>query len=104
MISMDKFKTGLTVFVADKIAPMIGEPAKRFGMVCVAELMIENIDKHPFVAHLGVVDNGQIDIDKLYRVMRKNATEPIPLRIPWFGGFKFNQSDIDTLYHTIMEV
>ena len=104
MISMDQLKTGLTVFVSDKMAPAIAQPAKRFAMACAAELMIENIDKHPVVAHLGVVDDGQVDIDKLYRVMRKNAKEPIQIKIPVIGEFRFNQADIDTLFTTIMEV
>lgn len=103
MISLEQFKTGLAVFVADKMAPAIAQPVKKFAMTCAAELMIDGIDKHPVVAHLGVLDGGQVDIDKLYKVVRKNATEPLTIQIPWIGNFTFRQSDIDAIYQTIME-
>lgn len=111
MVTLQQVQHGLSQFVSNELtSKMTGAQKWIFG--AGAELYIGNIasifDKlkaHPMVSALGVIDEqDQIDIDKLYQVVLKQADQsPMTIDIPMVGAFTFGRADVEALYRYIKE-
>ena len=49
-------------------------------------------------------DNDMIDVDTLYREVKKQARKgPITFNVPMIGNLTLNESDVDKIYNNIRE-
>lgn len=66
------------------------------------EDMFNQIKDNDFVKMLKIVDNDKINVDKIYKELKKQAKKsPISINIPMIGTLKLDESDVDKLYETI---
>lgn len=111
MISLQQLQQGLSRYVSlEMTSKMTGAQKWIFG--AGAELYIGNMAKifnalknHPMVSALDVIsENDQIDIDKIYNAILRQADQsPMTVDIPIVGAFTFNRGDVEALYNYIRE-
>ena len=110
MVTLQQVQHGLSQYVSNELtSKMSGAQKWIFG--AGAELYIGNIASifnnlkmNPMVKALGVIDEqDQIDLDKLYQVVLKQADQgPMTIDIPMVGAFTFDRSDVEKIYQYIM--
>lgn len=67
-----------------------------------SEEMFEQIKDNDFVKMLKLVDNDKINVDKIYKELKKQAKKsPISVNIPMVGVLTLKEEDVDRLYETI---
>lgn len=67
-----------------------------------AEGVFRSIQSIPMLDALGVIDGENIDVDRLYAAMRKQAQRsPATVNIPLVGPITFTAADVDSLYRHI---
>ena len=61
--------------------------------------VIQNI---PMIDALDIIDGENVDVDRLYAILRKQAQRgPATEKIPFIGPITFSISDVDALYRHI---
>lgn len=111
MVTIQALQNGAVKYIDRELLPqMVGW--KRWAFGAAASLWLSNLPntynqlrKNPFVNSLGVLsENGQIDIDKIYREFAKQAEQcPITVSLPVVGEFTINKADVELLYRLILE-
>ena len=67
-----------------------------------AENVYRKIQSIPMIDALGIIDGENVDVDRLYAILRKQAQRgPATEKIPFIGPITFSVSDIDALYRHI---
>lgn len=67
-----------------------------------SEEMFEQIKDNDFVKMLKLVENDKVNVDKIYKELKKQAKKsPISINIPMIGTLKLDETDVDKLYETI---
>lgn len=67
-----------------------------------AENVYRQIQNIPMIDTLGIIDGENVDVDRLYAILRKQAQRgPATEKIPFIGPITFSVSDIDALYRHI---
>jgi hypothetical protein len=67
-----------------------------------AERMFRQIQSMPMIDALGVIDGENVDADRLYAILRKQAQRgPATENIRFIGPITFTVSDVDELYRHI---
>lgn len=105
MVSIDRFKQGAAAFIEEELVSKL--PGwKKWVFGSAAAIFLQKADtfiEHPIVTSMGLVKDGMVDIDTVYREMKKRATEPISIDIPGLGGITMSSNDLDLLYRKITE-
>lgn len=108
MVHYTKVFQGFAAFLDQEIMPRLSGISKwLFGGA--AELALLNAQKNfqavkgsPLISMLDVVHGEEIDVDKAYQVIRKQAErEPAVIALPVIGEVKLNEGDVDTIYRLI---
>lgn len=107
MITMQQAQAGLLKYIDTDIMPHLSG-IKKIGLGVYAGLAGQNIAaimeryrKHPAIEMLGVVDeNGNIDIDALYRAALPMFAEgqKTAINLPLLGELTVDKSDLEKLY------
>lgn len=67
-----------------------------------ADGVYRTIQSIPMIDSLGVIDGENIDVDRLYATLRKQAQRsPATVNIPLVGPITFTAADVDALYRHI---
>lgn len=67
-----------------------------------AERVYRQIQSIPMIDTLGIIDGENVDIDRLYAILRKQAQRgPATEKIPIIGPITFSAADVDALYRHI---
>lgn len=112
MVTRDKVINGLSRYIDAEIASkMAGWQKFVFAtsagiIMSKSDSLMQEIAKNPIVSALGIVsDNGEIDIDTIYREAQKQAQNcgAFTVSIPLIGNITLSASDIDTAYRYIMQ-
>ena len=66
------------------------------------EDMLNQIKDNEFVKMLKIVDGDKINVDKIYKELKKQAKKtPISINIPMVGVLTLKEEDVDKLYKLI---
>lgn len=66
------------------------------------EDMLNKIKDNEFVKMLKIVDGDKINVDKIYKELKKQAKKtPISINIPMVGVLTLKEEDVDKLYKLI---
>ena len=123
MISLDKVKKGLAIYIEKKMMPKLsgwqrialGVSTNLITPIDTVSLLeidsVKNFLNSPFVVMLDVVHDDVVDIDKLYKALLDLFPEghkeilPMPkiMNIIKFDDYTIDRSDIELLYKYIME-
>lgn len=67
-----------------------------------SEDMFNQIKNNEFVKMLKIVDGDKINVDKIYKELKKQAKKtPISINIPMIGVLTLKEEDVDKLYKLI---
>lgn len=105
-VTIEQVQTGLALYIDNELAPHF-DGWKKWVFPAVAALYIDNlvnvIDTLPISAIGLKVEDGRIDIDKVYREMKKQAEKSsMTITIPKLNDtFTFDGKDLDKLYDYI---
>ena len=109
MITIQKFQVGISKFIETEITSQFTGWQKLTAETAIGLYIsqlpghIENLNKNPVFAGMGIVKDGKIDIDSLYHELSKHFTDPIPVKIPLLGTATFTKENLDTLYQILIE-
>lgn len=108
MVHYTKAFQGFAAFLDQEIRPRLPGILKwLFGGATELALLnaqnnFETLKNSVWFSILGVVHGEEIDVDKAYRVIRKQAErEPAVITLPAIGEVKLNVGDVDTIYQLI---
>lgn len=109
MTSIEQIKSGLTRYAEEKIVGSVDGLQKVVLGVGIAmylerlEAILGDINKHPLVSGLGIVDGGRVDTDRLYNHLRTQIekTGPVSFDVPMIGRFKMGRADVDDIFRYI---
>ena len=109
MIHYTRVIQGLTAYLDAEIlsklhgslkAWMIGAVLEAIGDS--AENVYRQIQSIPMIDALNLIDGENVDVDRAYALLRKQAQRgPATEKIPLIGPITFSVSDIDALYRYI---
>ena len=109
MSNTKEIQEGLARFLDCEFIPSIKKTHSAiasYGISVAAALAIENLGvtmnkliESPIVQYFGIIDKeGEIDVDKLLKQMRKSMPEEgLKVSIPLVGTVVFSKSDVDAL-------
>lgn len=123
MVSLDKVKKGLAVYIDKQMLPKLsgwqrialGVTSNLITPIDIVSLLeldsVKNFLNSPFVTMLDVVHDDVVDLDKLYKALLglfpdgHKETLPMPkiMNLIKFDDYTVDKSDIDLLYKYIME-
>jgi hypothetical protein len=90
---LSKLQGSLKAWMIGAILEAIGDSADNVYR------QIQNI---PLIDTLNIIDGENVDVDRLYAILRKQAQRgPATIKIPFLGPITFNVSDVDALYRHI---
>lgn len=103
MVSYEKVKNGISVYIMQEIAPLL--PAGKGILVqAFAPVVIEaNLKRYmgsEWIMGTGLVDGAMVNIDEIYKLLKTAAVGRWPVE---FLGFEFNETDLDKLFRFIKE-
>lgn len=105
MVTKEKFKTGICMYVEKELVPKVGGIRKWMLLLGAMEL-VNSLDSYlkKMEATSYMQADGMIDIDRLYADLHPVAekTGPVTEHIPLIGDVTFNARDIEILYQYIL--
>ena len=110
MYNYNKVMSGVTKFIDNEIVSnlhdwrswllgsALGISLSKFDSV------FDELKKNEFVKMLGVIKGDMIDVDTIYKELKKQANKgPITFTIPLVGALTLSDKDVDSLYRYIIE-
>ena len=108
MVHYTKVFQGFAAFLDREIMPRLSGISKwLFGGAAELALLnaqnnFQTLKNSAMFGLLGVVHGDEIDVDKAYQAIRKQAErEPAVITLPVIGEVKLNVGDVDTIYQLI---
>lgn len=109
MMHYTKVVQGLMAYADAEILSKLNGSMKGWMVGAVLELLggsaentFRQIQSIPMIEVLGVIDGENIDVDRLYGILRKQAQRgPATMNIRFIGPITFTASDVDALYRHI---
>lgn len=107
---IDKIKRGVARYVDNEIIGRMTDSTSRWIAGGVAALAINNLgetaiqyEQNPFVAMLGVMKDGDVDVEAAYQAFAPRMVEKVSFVLPVVGKLTFDRSDLDRLMECIRE-
>jgi hypothetical protein len=110
MYNYNKVMSGVTKFIDNEIVSnlhdwrswllgsALGISLSKFDSV------FDELKKNEFVKMLGVIKGDMVDVETIYKELKKQATRgPITFTIPLVGALTLSDKDVDSLYRYIIE-
>lgn len=109
MMHYTKVVQGLMAYADAEILSKLNGSMKGWMVGAVLELIggsaenaFRQIRNIPMIEVLGVIDGENIDVDRLYAILRKQAQRgPATVNIRFLGPITFTEADVDSLYRHI---
>ena len=109
MIHYTRVIQGLTAYLDAEILSKLNGSLKAWMIGAVLEAIgdsTENVYRQiqsiPMIDALNLIDGENVDVDRAYALLRKQAQRgPATEKIPLIGPITFSVSDIDALYRYI---
>lgn len=108
MYSFRQVISGLTQFIDNEILPKVGGWQKWIvgaGMGVALEKsssIFDDLKNNEMVKMLGIIDGDEIDVDILYREIKKQSKKSaVTFNIPMLGILTLNDKDVDKIYEYI---
>lgn len=107
MVTLDKVQKGAIKFIENEVTSQMNGWQKLLAETAIGLYMSKLPDKigsllsHPMIQDMGIVKDGEIDIDTVYNEAAKHFDSPIVVNIPVIGNFQFVKADLDVLYNYI---
>lgn len=108
MVSVQKVQTGIANFVETEVTAQFSGWKKLVANTVVGLYLgklpdqLQALSAHPMVSSLGLMQDGQVDIDALYAELAKHFSQPVAIDIPMLGTAQFTKENLDTLYRMIV--
>lgn len=103
MEDIERIKRGVALFIDKEMFPVMpkmqGILFSAFAPVYI-EAKTKELLQNPTIRSMGLVENTEVDVDKVYRLIKEKAAGHWPVEV---SGFKLNESDFDKLYKYIKE-
>ena len=109
MVTINQVRSGIDKYATNNLYPKM--PAThQIGLAFIIKLYSDKLDniarnfaEHPSIKPLGIIQDGNIDLDTLYRTA-KEALGSQRFELPSIMGLKISidASDIDALYNHII--
>ena len=107
---IDKIKRGVARYVDNEIIGRMTDSTSRWVAGGVAALAINNLgetakqyEQNPLVAMLGVMKDGDVDVEAAYQAFAPRMVEKVSFVLPVVGRLTFDRSDLDRLMECIRE-
>lgn len=109
MFEYNKVINGIAKYIDIEIVDKIGG-WKKWVIGSVVGVTLSNgtevfnqLKNNDFIKMLGIIDkNDKIDIDKIYKEMKKQAKKSsITFNVPMIGAMTLNEQDLDKMYEFI---
>lgn len=72
-------------------------------MMTQADKIYTNLKNNTFIKSMSIInDKDEVDIELIYKELKKQATTPMSVNIPLVGTFTLTEQDVDKLYNFIM--
>ena len=111
MVSLDRIETGIARYLDNVLAPQLPlagryDPLKKTAFLTGAMYMVrhsrsavEDFLKKPFVASMGIMDDGgNIDLDGVVEALKSNIPESgLRVPVPVIGELVFYGPDVDEI-------
>lgn len=103
MENIERVKRGIALFIDKEVFPAMPK-VQGILFAALAPVYIETKSKellqNATLKDMGLVENDEVDVDKVYRLIKEKASGHWPVEI---AGFKFTESDFDKFYRYIKE-
>lgn len=111
MATVDQIQRGITNFIDVEFAPQLDSAKTRWLVGGMGALLADNVGKvleakrdTAGMALLGIyTENGEVDLEALYKAFAPKMTEPIKFDVPLVGRITIRREDIDRLVQHIRE-
>lgn len=110
MVPMSQVQNGIAKYLDTEIVGKLND-WRKWVVGAAAALILQDFNKiveqykgNDFVKMLGVIDEGNnVDVQKLYQMFKAQAQKsPATFNAPLLGTVTLNESDVDKLYHYII--
>lgn len=97
MVHINKLETNVLTYILEELVPQM-PTTTGIGFASVAPFVVRAKIKQflPLIQDTELMDGESIDVEALYRELKKNSQNKFPLEM---YGFTFRESDLDKLYH-----
>ena len=109
-MQIDQIKTGVARYIDNEIISQMTDTKSRWITGGLAALAINNLgetvkryERDPFVAMLGVMKDGDVDIDAVYQAFAPRMVDKVSFVLPIMGKLTFDRQDLDKLMRYIKE-
>lgn len=109
-MQINQIKTGVARYVDNEIISQMTDAKSRWLTGGLAALAINNLgetvsryEQDPFVSMLGVMQNGEVDVDAVYQAFAPRMVEKVSFELPVLGKLTFDRQDLDKLLRYIKE-
>lgn len=109
-MQIDRIKRGVARYIDNEIIGQMTDAKSRWLAGGVAALAVNNLgetvkqyEQDPFVAMLGVMKDGDVDIDAVYQAFAPRMVEKVSFVLPIVGKLTFDRNDLDRLMECIRE-
>ena len=109
-MQIDKVKRGVARYVDNEIIGQMTDTKSRWVAGGVAALAINNLgntvaqyQNDPLIAMLGVVKDGEVDVEAAYEAFAPRMVEKVSFVLPVVGKLTFERADLDKLMQCIRE-
>ena len=109
-MQIDRIKTGVSRYIDNEIISQMTDSKSRWITGGLAALAINNLgetvkryEQDPFVEMLGVMQNGDVDVDAVYQAFAPRMVDKVSFSLPVLGKLTFDRQDLDKLMRYIKE-
>lgn len=109
-MQIDRIKRGVARYIDNEIIGRMTDTTSRWVTGGIAALAVNNLgetvkqyEKDPFIAMLGVMKEGDVDIDAVYQAFAPRMVEKVSFVLPIVGKLTFDRNDLDKLMECIRE-
>ena len=109
-MQINQIKTGVSRYIDNEIISQMTDSKSRWITGGLAALAVNNLgetvkhyEQDPFVAMLGVMKDGDVDIDAVYQAFAPRMVDKVSFALPVLGKLTFDRQDLDKLMRYIKE-
>ena len=109
-MQIDRIKRGVARYIDNEIIGRMTDATSRWIAGGVAALAVDNLgetvkqyEQDPFIAMLGVMKDGDVDLDAVYHAFAPRMVEKVSFTLPVVGKLTFDRADLDRLMECIRE-
>lgn len=110
MYNYNKVMSGITKYIDNEIVSKLNDWRSWVlgGALGISlskfDTVFDELKKNEFVKMLGVIQGDMVDVDTIYKELKKQAGKgSITFTIPMIGALTLSEKDVEALYRYIIE-